>query len=58
MDGFGPSASGEDRFDAVVGLIGMLEYLSGKKQFFEPETDEIRQIEGWIFGLASEKVIV
>ncbi len=58
MDGFGNSLSGEDRFDAIVGVIGMLEYLRGNKDFFEPKTDQIRQIEGWIFGLVSEKVIV
>lgn len=58
LDGFGSTLFGEDRFDAVVGVIGMLEYLSGKRHFFEPKTDKTRQIEGWIFGLASEKVIV
>lgn len=54
IEGFGPSPSGEDRFDAFVGLIGMLQILRRKRHFFEPETNSIRKIEGWIFGLTSE----
>lgn len=57
-EGFGFSPTGEDRFDAVVGLIGMLQIISGRRFFLEPETKKIRKIEGWIFGLASEKIIV
>ncbi len=56
--GFGLSPTGEDRFDAVVGLIGMLQIISGVRCFSEPETEKIRKIEGWIFGLASEEIIV
>ena len=52
MDGFGPSKAGEDPFDAVVGLIGMLNILTGNHQFSEPPNNETRLIEGWIFGLA------
>lgn len=52
-DGFGPSKAGEDPFDAVVGLIGMLNILMGNRQFSEPPNEEIRLIEGWIFGLVS-----
>jgi hypothetical protein len=52
-DGFGPSKAGEDPFDAVVGLIGMLNVLTGNLQFSEPQNEETRLIEGWMFGLAS-----
>ena len=58
VEGFGLSPTGEDRFDAVVGLVGMLQIISGVRYFSEPETEKIREIEGWIFGLASEKIIV
>ncbi len=49
--GFGPSADGEDSFDAAIGLMGMLNVLLGKQPPGEPEDDEIRQIEGWILGM-------
>jgi hypothetical protein len=49
-EGFGPSSSGEDQFDATVGLFGMLNVLLGHRVIDEPESAEIRTIEGWIFG--------
>lgn len=49
-DGFGPNASGEDQFDATIGLFGMLNVLLGYRPLYEPESDEVRRIEGWIFG--------
>jgi hypothetical protein len=58
LEGLGFSPIGEDRFDAVVGLIGMLQILYGVGYFSEPENETVREIEGWIYGLASEKVIV
>ena len=36
---FGLSPTGEDRFDAVVGLIGMLQIISGVRYFLEPEIE-------------------
>jgi hypothetical protein len=50
LEGFGTSADGEDRFDAVIGLFGMLDVLSRRDPFIEPESDCIRAVEGWIFG--------
>jgi len=50
QNGFGESSDGEDAFDAVVGLIGMLYILLGNRTLFEPENEQIRRIEGWIFG--------
>jgi hypothetical protein len=49
-DGFGPSAGGEDRFDAVGGLFGMLDVLIRSDRLLEPESERVRRIEGWIFG--------
>jgi hypothetical protein len=55
IDGFGPSASGEDQFDAVVGLFGMINSLDGWGAENEPEADNLRLIEGWIFGMSQEQ---
>lgn len=49
-NGFGPKASGEDPFDAVVGLVGMLNILFGHRPAFEPPDAVTRQVEGWILG--------
>jgi hypothetical protein len=50
QEGFGPASSGEDRFDAVTGLFGMLAVLFEWERFSEPGAGRIREIEGWIFG--------
>jgi hypothetical protein len=60
QDGFGEAAAGEDAFDAVVGLIGMLyslENWAGSEEFegFEPGSPAIGNFEGWIFGQPFEK---
>ncbi len=49
-NGFGNSPSGEDRFDAVVGLMGMLNILLGKHACCTPQDEQVRKIEGWIMG--------
>jgi hypothetical protein len=49
--GFGSGASGEDQFDALVGLLGMLDVLLGQGEAGEPAEEQIRHIEGWILGL-------
>lgn len=41
---------GDDAFDAVMGLFGMIEVVSGKRQAGEPSENEIRKLEGWILG--------
>ncbi len=48
--GFGADASGDDRFDAVVGLFGMLGVVLGRRPSGEPDDDVIRRLEGWILG--------
>jgi hypothetical protein len=49
-DGFGASASAEDRFDALVGLFGILNVVLGFNPLVEPTSKQIQDIEGWIFG--------
>jgi hypothetical protein len=41
---------GDDAFDAVVGLFGMMEVATGRRQSGEPSVDGVRTLEGWIFG--------
>jgi hypothetical protein len=48
--GFGNEKASEDRFDAAVGLLGMLNVLLGGRDLNEPADSDIRRIEGWIFG--------
>lgn len=48
--GFGPRKSGEDRFDAVAGLFGMIETLNLGGEPPLPAGHTIRDIEGWMFG--------
>ncbi len=48
-NGFGAGADGEDCFDALAGLFGMLDVVLGNRRSGEPE-DEMTRIEGWILG--------
>jgi hypothetical protein len=48
--GFGPDAAGEDRFDSVVGLLGLIGVLDGLRPDFVPEDPWIRRWEGWVLG--------
>jgi hypothetical protein len=49
-DGFGATSDGEDRFDAVIGLLGMLLVLRGQRASGEPDDPVVRRVEGWILG--------
>jgi hypothetical protein len=49
-DGFGKRPDGEDRFDATVGLLGVLGVVLGRHSAGEPADAEVRAIEGWILG--------
>lgn len=51
-DGFGPSAAGEDPFDATVGLFGMLNVVLGYRAAGAPTGETVRKLEGWMLGLA------
>jgi hypothetical protein len=53
LDGFGPSKSGEDPFDATVGLLSMIEVVNGRRDEGRASTDEVTAWEGWILGQAS-----
>ena len=45
---------GEDPFDAVAGLFGMVNVLLGRRAAGVPGRDEaVRRVEGWILGLAA-----
>lgn len=48
--GFGAITSGEDAFDAVVGLFGLLEVVRGMRPSGEPDDPIVRRVEGWILG--------
>jgi hypothetical protein len=54
LDGFGSTAAGEDLFDAVVGLIGMIQTLRRAPEPDLPNALEVRQLEGWMFGQHAE----
>lgn len=49
-EGFGVSSSGEDPFDAAIGLLSMLDVLTRDRRTWAPEDLEVRDIEGWILG--------
>lgn len=49
-DGFGASEVGEDQFDAVVGVLGMLAVILGIRTDGVPTDDAVTSVEGWIFG--------
>jgi hypothetical protein len=49
-DGFGADGMAEDRYDAVVGLLGMLAVVRGRQPAGAPPPD-IAELEGWILGL-------
>ncbi|SIR05275.1 hypothetical protein SAMN05880582_1067 [Rhizobium sp. RU20A] len=48
--GFGADTAGEDRFDAAVGLLGMLDVVDGRRDEGAPASDAVRRWEGWILG--------
>ena len=51
LDGFGPAGSGEDAFDAVVGLLGLLRVVTGSQAPGPPALPgAARVVEGWILG--------
>jgi hypothetical protein len=49
-DGFGPRPNGEDRFDAVIGLLGVVAVLDGAQPDHVPQDPWIRRWEGWVLG--------
>jgi hypothetical protein len=49
-DGFGSGPAGEDRFDSVVGLLGLLGVVAGARPDFVPDDPWVRRWEGWVLG--------
>jgi hypothetical protein len=49
-DGFGSDSAGEDRFDAFVGLLGMLAVMTGEREERSQVAEEVMAQEGWILG--------
>jgi hypothetical protein len=54
-DGFGDSDIGEDKFDTVVGLLGMIEVVQDMTRFAAPDDPAVRSVEGWILGMQPER---
>jgi hypothetical protein len=54
-DGFGPDSKGEDPFDALVGLMGMLDVVERRLAPGNPEDTVVRTWEGWILGQQAEQ---
>jgi hypothetical protein len=50
LDGFGADASGEDRFDSVLGVLCMLNVLAGNRPDTAPTDPWIQRWEGWVLG--------
>ena len=50
VNGFGADASGEDRFDTLLGLLGLLAVLDGRQPDFVPDDPAITRWEGWVLG--------
>jgi hypothetical protein len=55
-DGFGPSNGAEDPFDAMLGLLSMVEVALGYRGDGAPDLDMVREVEGWILGQAAPAV--
>lgn len=49
-DGFGSRSIGEDKFDAFVGLAGMLQVVEGRRVEGPTDDQALRIWEGWILG--------
>jgi hypothetical protein len=52
-DGFGARGSGEDPFDALMGLLGMIEVVDGRRAEYPSDRDDGEPWEGWILGQAA-----
>jgi hypothetical protein len=50
-DGFGDDDAGEDRFDSVMGALGMIGVVAAAALFPVPGDQAVRHVEGWIPGM-------
>lgn len=53
--GFGIEKHGEDRFDATIGLLLMIDVMKGFVPPGTPPASEVRTIEGWILGQKTDQ---
>jgi hypothetical protein len=51
-DGFGARRDGEDAFDALIGALGMIEVLDGRRMECPTDRSGAEVWEGWILGQA------
>jgi hypothetical protein len=56
QSGFGDGPEGEDPFDAVVGLLLMIDVVLNYRSEGVPQDDVIHRVEGWIFGQQGQAV--
>ncbi len=49
-EGFGADAAGEDRFDATIGVLGVINVLAGNRPDGIPDDPWLRRWEGWVLG--------
>ena len=50
-EGFAKGQGGDDGFDAVAGLLGMLDVVAGERPGAVPRDDAVLTTEGWMLGL-------
>ena len=50
LNGFGADAAGEDRFDATIGVLGVINVLEGRRPDGIPDDPGLRRWEGWVLG--------
>ncbi|MEQ9347102.1 MAG: methyltransferase type 12 [Thalassospira sp.] len=50
-DGFGPENGKDDAFDALIGVMGLIEIADGRRPEHLPRTPSVLEREGWIVGL-------
>jgi hypothetical protein len=57
-DGLSPGPDGEDEFDAVIGLLGVIAVVTGALDTGEPRDDPaITATEGWILGRPAVRTV-
>jgi Protein of unknown function (DUF429) len=57
LEGFGSDASGEDRFDSVLGVLCVLNVLCGNRPDNVPPDPWIERWEGWVLGQTALPVV-
>lgn len=56
-DGFGSAPDAEDRFDALLALLSMIDVCTGRRRAGAPHDDRVRRLEGWILGLDAATLV-